>query len=47
MSAGVYDLAIEQGAHWDPAFRKQMEPKAKRFRLTEGLTSTIELQLLP
>ena len=39
--------SIEQGAHWDPAFRKQMEPRAKRFRLTEGLTSTIELQLLP
>jgi hypothetical protein len=39
--------SIEQGAHWDPAFRKQAEPTAKRFRLTEGLTSTIELQLIP
>ena len=39
--------SLEQGAHWDPALRKQIEPAAKRFRLTEGLTSTIELQLLP
>ncbi len=39
--------SLEQGAHWDPAFRKQIEPTARRFRLTEGLTSTIELQLVP
>ncbi len=37
--------SLEQGAQWDPAFRKQIEPTAKRFRLTEGLTSTIELPL--
>ncbi len=39
--------SLEQGVQWDPAFRKQIEPAAKRFRLTEGLTSTIELQLTP
>jgi len=39
--------SLEQGAHWDPAFRKQIEPTARRFHLTEGLTSTIELQLVP
>jgi len=38
--------SLEQGGQWDPAFRKQIEPAAKRFRLTEGLASTIELQLL-
>jgi hypothetical protein len=39
--------SLEQGGQWDPAFRKQVEPSAKRFRLTEGLSSTIELQLIP
>jgi protocatechuate 3,4-dioxygenase beta subunit len=39
--------SLEQGAHWDPAFRAQVEPTAKRFRLTEGQTATIELQLAP
>jgi hypothetical protein len=38
--------ALEQGAEWDPAFRKQVEPTAKRFRLAEGQTSTIDLQLM-
>ena len=37
--------SLEQGGQWDPAFRKQVEPSAKRFRLTEGLSSTIELTL--
>ena len=37
--------SIEQGGHWDPAFRKHVEPTAKRFRLTEGQTATIDLQL--
>ena len=35
------------GGHWDPAFRKQVEPTAKRFRLTEGQTATIDLTLTP
>ena len=38
--------SLEQGGQWDPAFRKQVEPSAKRFRLLEGQTSTIELQLI-
>jgi hypothetical protein len=37
--------SLEQGAHWDPAFRKQVEPTSTRFRLIEGQTTTIELQL--
>jgi hypothetical protein len=38
--------SLDQGGQWDPAFRRQVEPAAKRLRLTEGLTSTIELQLI-
>jgi hypothetical protein len=37
---------LEQGAEWDPAFRKQVEPTAKRFRLAEGQTASVDLQLL-
>ena len=37
--------ALEQGEQWDPAFRKRVEPTAKRFRLTEGQTITVDLQL--
>ncbi len=37
--------SLEQGQHWDPAFRKQIEPTAKRFRLTEGQSTTVDLQL--
>jgi hypothetical protein len=37
--------SLEQGGHWDPAFRKHIEPSAKRFRLTEGQSATIELTL--
>ena len=37
--------SLEQGGHWDPAFRKQVEPAAKRFRLTEGQSATVELSL--
>jgi hypothetical protein len=39
--------SLEQGAHWDPAFRKNAEPNAKRFRLTEGQAATVDLQLTP
>ena len=39
--------SLEQGGHWDPAFRKQVEPAAKRFRLTEGQAATIDLTLTP
>ena len=38
--------SLEQGRQWDPAFRKQVEPSAKRFRLLEGQSSTIDLQLI-
>jgi hypothetical protein len=37
--------SLEQGGQWDPAFRKQIEPAAKRFRLNEGQTATVELAL--
>lgn len=37
--------SLEQGGHWDPAFRKHVEPGARRFRLTEGQTATVDLQL--
>ena len=39
--------SLEQGGHWDPAFRKHVEPTATRFRLTEGQAATINLQLTP
>jgi hypothetical protein len=38
--------ALEQGGQWDPEFRKRVEPSAKRFRLTEGQTATVDLQLI-
>jgi hypothetical protein len=37
--------SLEQGGHFDPAFRKQLEPTAKRFTLTEGQTATVDLTL--
>jgi hypothetical protein len=37
--------SLEVGAHWDPAFRKQVEPAAKRFRLAEAQSATIDLTL--
>ena len=39
--------ALEFGNEWDPAFRKQVEPSAKRFRLTHGQTATLDLELMP
>ena len=39
--------ALEQGGEWDPAFRRQVEPTAKRFKLTEGQTLSLDLQLIP
>ena len=39
--------SLEQGGHWDPAFRKHIEPTARRFRLTEGQTANIDLPLTP
>ena len=37
--------SLEQGGHFDPAFRKQLEPDAKRFTLTEGQSATVDLHL--
>ncbi len=37
---------LEQGEQWDPAFRKKVEPTAKRFRLGEGQTGSLDLQLI-
>ena len=37
--------SLEQGGQWDPAFRKKVEPAAKRFRLTEGQAATVDLTL--
>ena len=37
--------SLEQGGQWDPSFRQQVEPSAKRFRLAEGETATVDLQL--
>jgi hypothetical protein len=37
--------SLEQGGQWDPAFRKQVEPMARRFRLTEGQSAAIDLTL--
>jgi Carboxypeptidase regulatory-like domain len=37
--------SLEQGGHFDPAFRKQLEPSAKRFTLKEGQTATVDLAL--
>jgi hypothetical protein len=37
--------SLDQGGQWDPAFRKQIEPTARRFRLTEGQTATVDLTL--
>jgi protocatechuate 3,4-dioxygenase beta subunit len=39
--------ALEDGNEWDPAFRKQVEPNAKRFRLTHGQEATLDLELMP
>ena len=47
LPAGDY-LAVtvptfEFGNEWDPAFRKQVEPGARRFRLADGQTATLDL----
>ena len=36
---------LEAGDEWDPAFRKRVEPLGKRFRLSDGQTTNLELQL--
>jgi hypothetical protein len=37
--------SLEEGGHFDPAFRKQIERAAKRFTLTEGQTANLDLAL--
>jgi hypothetical protein len=39
--------SLEQGRQWDPAFRKQVEPTAKRFTLAEGQSAILDLTLTP
>lgn len=39
--------ALEDGNEWDPAFRKQVERTATRFRLTHRETTTLNLELVP
>ena len=39
--------ALEDGHEWDPAFRKQVEPIAKHFRLAYGQPATLNLELVP
>jgi hypothetical protein len=38
---------LEFGSEWDPAFRKEVEHIAKRFRLTHGQIATLDLELTP
>jgi hypothetical protein len=37
--------SLEGGDEWDPAFRKRVEPLGKRFRLNDGQSATIDLEL--
>jgi hypothetical protein len=39
--------SLEFGNEWDPAFRKEVEHIAKRFRLTHGQIATLDLELTP
>ena len=38
--------ALEQGAHYDPAFQQQVRPKARTFTLNEGETLSLDLTLI-
>ena len=47
--ADYYAVAIEsleQGEQWDPAFQDRVRPRAKAFRLNEGQTLSLDLQLM-
>jgi hypothetical protein len=50
LPAGDYFAAavesLEQGEQWDPAFQEHVRPRASRFRLNEGQSLAIDLQLL-
>ena len=37
--------SLEQGGHWDPAFREYVAQTSRRFRLTEGQSATMDLTL--
>jgi hypothetical protein len=37
---------IEQGEQWDPAFQDRIKLRAKRFRLTDGQTLALDLDML-
>jgi hypothetical protein len=38
--------SLEQGRQWDPAFRQQLRPRGKTFRLNEGQTIALDLELI-
>jgi hypothetical protein len=37
--------SLDQGDEWDPAFQQQVKSKGKAFKLAEGQTMTLDLQL--
>jgi hypothetical protein len=39
--------SIDSGGEWDPAFRAQVEPGARRFRLMDGQIVSLDLILTP
>jgi hypothetical protein len=49
LPAGTYLAAVveslEQGAEWDPVFRRQIRDRAQRFSLSEGQNLSLDLQL--
>ena len=51
LPAGEYIAAavegLEQGAEWNPEFRRLVERRATRFRLQDGQSATLDLQLIP
>ena len=38
--------SLEQGRQWDPAFQQQVRPRGKTFRLNDGQTMTVDLELI-
>jgi hypothetical protein len=43
---GVAVESLEQGGEWDPAFRKYIEPFARRFTVKEGQALTLDLPFM-
>ena len=38
--------ALDQGGLFDPAYQQAMKPRGKSFRLTDGQTLNLDLQLV-